>query len=498
MVEYTHSADWRVTIRAVTISPVVTQGARPLYALALTGAALVCVGVLAESGPSSEPAYAPMGAALIVGALLTARARPGEALSSFLVVPAVVAYVRFGAATLPALVYASLVANAVHGVRANALIVAAVLDGIAFADAHLLARGLAVQPWLAGGAFGVSFVLLRVGLRYLTANAGFPLPRDRRAERPAVLIPLALAPLGVLPLLTGARLGDGALLLTLAALLFVLVLVHEAAHLAAARAESETERDRLARANAFQDELMSLITHDIKNPLTTVRIYTQLGQRSLKNGSLHQLPEYLAGIAQAGRTLERLADNLLQISRLEQTGALPGAENLQVAEIAHEVVAELEPLAEQKQQTLIVDAPNDLPCISAPPLLLREALSNLLSNAVKYTPPGGRVVVSVQRGEEPNSVQFAVADTGVGLSEADLARLYTKFFRSSDPRVAKERGTGLGLALTQAIVHRMGGQLSAVSELNHGTTFRVVLPISEGGASGDVVAAGHRTAPSTA
>jgi len=199
----------------------------------------------------------------------------------------------------------------------------------------------------------------------------------------------------------------------------------------------------------------------------------------LLNESTQPLSEYLAGIAHAGQSLERLVDNMLQISKLEQADGLSGgAELLQIADIAHEVVAEMEPLAEHKQQTLVVDAPDDLPCISAPPLLLREALSNLLSNAVKYTPRGGRVVVSVQRGVEPNSLQLAVADTGVGLSEADQAHLFTKFFRSSDPRVANERGTGLGLALTKAIVHRMGGQLSAVSELNHGTTFRVALPIN--------------------
>jgi signal transduction histidine kinase len=386
----------------------------------------------------------------------------------------------------------------VHGIRGSALVISALLDGLAFADAYLLAHGFLDQPWLAATAFVIGFVGLRVGLRSLSARAGV-LPRvsGRRAEQPAVLLPLALAPLGALPLLMGSRLGDGALLLTLAALLALFVPVHEAAHLAAARAEAEQERDRLARANAFQDELIHLITHDLKNPLTTVRLYTQLGQRALLNGSTEPLSEYLAGIAHAGRSLERLVDNMLQISKLEQADGLSGAEFLQVADIAHEVVAELEPLAEQKQQTLIVDAPDDLPCISAPPLLLREALSNLLSNAVKYTPRGGRVVVSVRRGDEPNSLQLAVADTGVGLSEADQAHLFTKFFRSSDPRVANERGTGLGLALTKAIVHRMGGQLSAVSELNHGTTFRVALPINERRSTSDVVASGHRTAAST-
>jgi signal transduction histidine kinase len=465
-----------------------------MLVLALTGAAVLGIGVLAESSPIAEPGYAPLGAALIVGALLTARPGPGEPLSSFIAVPALVAYARFGANAAPAVAYAILVANVVHGVRGRALILVAVLDGLAFADACALAHGVAEEPLPAAGVFVVSFALLRFGLRYLSVRAGVPPAADLRAEQPGVLMSVALAPLGALPLLAGAQLGDGALLLTLAAVLSLLVLVHEAAHLATARVEAETEREHLARANTLQDELVHLITHELKTPLTTVRIYTQLGRRALKSGSIQQLGDCLAGIAQADHTLERLVDNLLQISKLQQADALPSTEQLHVADMAHEVVAELEPLAARKRQTLVVEAPDDLPSISAPPLLLREALSNLLSNAVKYTPEGGRVVVSVKVGDQPNLLQLAVADTGIGLSESDLSRLFTKFFRSSDPRVAKQRGTGLGLALTHAIVHRMGGQLTAISELNRGTTFRLQLPIAEGGSTRNAFASGRRTA----
>src|SRR5206468_3087310 len=242
--------------------------------------------------------------------------------------------------------------------------------------------------------------------------------------------------------------------------------------------------------------LVHLITHELKNPLTIVRIYTQLGQRALNSGSITQLAECLEGIAQAERSLEHLVNNMLDITRLEQDDALPPSEQVQVADMAYDVVAELEPLAEQKQQTLVVEAAHDLPSISVSPLLLREALSNLLSNAVKYTPAGGKVVVSLRMGDEPNSLQLVVADSGIGLSEADLARLFTKFFRSSDPRVVKERGTGLGLALTHAIVRRMGGKLTAYSELNRGTTFQLSLPITTGGGSThNVVASGRQPAP---
>ena len=111
-----------------------------------------------------------------------------------------------------------------------------------------------------------------------------------------------------------------------------------------------------------------------------------------------------------------------------------------------------------------------------PPLLLRQALSNLVSNAIKYTPDDGQVLVWARPLGADGEVVLGVTDTGIGLSQADVARLFTKFFRSADPRARKERGSGLGLALTSAIIARIGGRIEVESELNKGTTFRIVLP----------------------
>jgi signal transduction histidine kinase len=449
---------------------------RPAYGLAMLAAAIVPLSNVEQSTPNFDLAYAAIGAGLLLGALLTART--GRGATSFLIIPAILAFVRIGGAAVPAVLLASLVASVVHGVRGKPLLVVGALDGFAFADACMLANTLAPDPLLATLVFAVSFVGLRFGLRYLGARAGLPLPTTPRAEQPGVFIPLALAPLAALPLIAGRWLGDGSLLLMLAALLALLILVREATNLATARAEAEIERDRLASASAVHQDLVHLITHELKTPLTSVRVYTQLSQRALKKNAIDNLPDYLGGIAQAERSLERLIDNLLQIGRLEQDEDVPEAETIDVADLVRDVVAELSPLSEQKQQTVAVETSTDLPPLSAPRTLLRDALSNLLSNAVKYTPEGGRIVVSAQSSDGGTALRLAVADTGFGLSEADHARLFTKFFRSADPRVRGERGTGLGLALTHAVVARMGAQLSAVSELNHGSTFQIVFPMN--------------------
>jgi signal transduction histidine kinase len=126
---------------------------------------------------------------------------------------------------------------------------------------------------------------------------------------------------------------------------------------------------------------------------------------------------------------------LLQLSKLERSDSLPAAEPIPLSSIINQVVVDLAPLAKQKEQTLVVTPTQDVDNALGVPLLLREALSNLVSNAVKYTPEGGDIRVWAERGRRPQTVVIGVADTGIGLSAEDQSRLFTKFFRSADPRM---------------------------------------------------------------
>jgi signal transduction histidine kinase len=199
-------------------------------------------------------------------------------------------------------------------------------------------------------------------------------------------------------------------------------------------------------------------------------------RRAALDETYEQIPTYVSHVERAGKSIQRLMENLLQISRLERSDELPSAEPTDLAFVMNQVILDLAPLAKHKQQTLKVEPATDLEQALAVPLLLREALSNLVSNAVKYTPDGGEIRVWSQRGRQPHTVVVGVRDSGIGLSKDDQARLFTKFFRSSDPRVQRERGTGLGLALTHALVTRIGGTISVESEPGRGTTFRLTLP----------------------
>src|SRR5436305_8103966 len=220
----------------------------------------------------------------------------------------------------------------------------------------------------------------------------------------------------------------------MAALLALLFVVREATNLATARSETEAERDRLQRANALQDDLIHLITHELRNPLTLVLSYSQMSRRAVQDGSMDNVPTYLEHVERAGKSIQRLIENLLQLSRLERSDGLPEPEPVAPATVIGQVVADLGPLAKQKHQNVVVKPADDVPSVLAVPMLLRESLSNLVSNAVKYTPEGGEIVVWAERGKQPDTALLGVADTGIGLSEEDVARLFTKFFRSSDPR----------------------------------------------------------------
>ncbi|HYY88023.1 MAG TPA: HAMP domain-containing sensor histidine kinase [Chloroflexota bacterium] len=439
---------------------------------AVVGLATLLALALPGAQPSGDQMYAPLGIAVLIGWLLMVRLVPGQPGTALLVVPVMTVHARFGLAGVPLLAYTGVVAALLRGVRGTRVLTSAGHATVAYALAHGLARLSPAPEWVIFGVgfVGVRFVFAQLATRFDATPAG------PRAEQPDLALSLALAPVGVLPVLVGDQLGDGPLTLSMAALLALLFVVREATNLATARAETEAERDRLARANALQDDLIHLMTHELRNPLTLVLSYSQMARRATQDGVYDSLPNYLAHVERAGKSIQRLIENLLQLSRLERSDALPEPEPVEPAAIINQVVADLAPLAKQKYQKLVVQPAQDTPCVLAVPMLLREALSNLVSNAVKYTPEGGEIVVWASRGKRAGTALLGVSDTGIGLSREDTDRLFTKFFRSNDPRVQRERGSGLGLALTQAMVSRMGGAIEVSSAPERGTTFRLVLP----------------------
>src|SRR5579859_1651027 len=286
--------------------PVQRHATAYAYAFAVSLAAIVAVIALPGTTPSNDETFAPLALAVLIGFLLTVRLAPRQPGAALVLLPAMAIDARFGLAALMAVGYAALVVNLLRGVRGPHVLSSASHAVLAFAGAHLCAQIVPVVP--APLVFGVVFVLLRVALWHLAARLD-PSPMPPRAEKPEVLLSLPLAPIGLLPLAAGERLGDGGLVLATAALLALLFVVREAANLATARAEVEEQRDKLARANALQDDMIHLITHELRNPLTLVLSYAQMTRRAALEQSYDAIPTYLGHVERAGKTIQRLVEN---------------------------------------------------------------------------------------------------------------------------------------------------------------------------------------------
>ena len=223
-------------------------------------------------------------------------------------------------------------------------------------------------------------------------------------------------------------------------------------------------------------EFVAAVSHEMKTPLAGIKAYVEL----LADGDAEDeqtREEFLEVINGQADRLQRLIDNMLNLARIEAGVVEVKKERLSLNEILEEAAGVVQPSAEQKQIELALRlSPLYLGVLADRDMLLQSAI-NLLSNAIKYTADKGQVILRSR--ELENGVEFAVEDTGVGLSAADCEKVFDKFYRVKKDR-QMAAGTGLGLPLAKHIVTDVhGGELSVASQLGEGSTFCVSLPGAE-------------------
>jgi PAS domain S-box-containing protein len=276
----------------------------------------------------------------------------------------------------------------------------------------------------------------------------------------------------------------------------------ERARLAMSQAEALREADRL------KSELLGTVSHELRSPLTTIKGYAETLLRHERRLPREERHEFLAAIVEASDSLEAIIDRLLEMSQLE-TGALR-IERMRVdlKQLARSALADIERASAEdarrfdfvlKAEPAESDAMPHQWETGGDPRLLREVLDNLLENAVKYSPAGGRIEVTLHaQGNPPprpmartavpgdtasieadragRVIELVVSDTGMGISQEHLERIFERFHRV-DTRLTREiGGLGLGLAICQRIVERHGGIIWAESAPNEGSSFHVQLP----------------------
>ena len=244
-------------------------------------------------------------------------------------------------------------------------------------------------------------------------------------------------------------------------------------------------------AERLREEFVSLVTHELRSPLTSSTGYLDLLKRTLERAPISagldtgKVLGYVERIQGAERHLLRLVNNLLDIARVERTDLPLDVEEVSLGRLVSEVLDGMALQAAQKQIALRREGEQELPPTWTSDLYVREILSNLLSNAIKYTPQGGAVTVRLSRTPLPTAgelgaeqAEIAVSDTGYGMREEELGRLFGKFFRSGRPEIRKERGTGLGLALSKQMALRLGGDIGVTSSVGQGSTFTLRIPLA--------------------
>lgn len=226
----------------------------------------------------------------------------------------------------------------------------------------------------------------------------------------------------------------------------------------------------------LRDELIASVSHEFKSPITGVRLLIErlVGDRSLSEG---QTALYYDTIERELNRLERLVDRLLSTQRVKTTPSRLHFEQIDPLEVIERVVSLLEPTASERGISIDVAVKGQSRPLKADRAALVDALGNLIDNAIKYSPPGGRITVSLLT--ESDSLRFDIVDEGIGIPSDDLERIFERFFRSQSSDTLDVRGTGLGLALVKAVAEAHDGKIEVHSSPGRGSTFSLHLPLRE-------------------
>lgn len=235
-----------------------------------------------------------------------------------------------------------------------------------------------------------------------------------------------------------------------------------------------------ANANRAKTDFLSTMSHDIRTPMNAIIGLTTIAEKNIDDKD--SISECLRKISLASNHLLTLINDILDISKVESGKLALNPIEFSIAESAENLVNISLPMVKEKNIDFVFHAVGiEHEHLFADQLRINQILINILSNAIKYTEPGGRVAVDLI--EEPGATEgtvdltYRVADTGIGMSEEFMARMYQPFSRQTDSRVNSIQGTGLGLAITKQMVELMDGQIECQSKVGVGTTFTVRLSI---------------------
>lgn len=241
--------------------------------------------------------------------------------------------------------------------------------------------------------------------------------------------------------------------------------------------QAQAESRELQRVAAAKSDFLTTVSHELRTPLTSILAFADVLTRNKPGNLVDKQERQLRIIQKSGRRLAVLIDDLLDATHIEQSKFELKPVRFDVGEMITELVDSFRPILIEKNQTLKVEmpsSPDSSVVMFADQIRLTQVISNLLTNASKYSEEGTGVTIAVRR--ESDDVIISVEDQGIGIAEKDLTNVFGAFFRADNESTRAQSGTGIGLYFSRMIVKFHEGEITADSEVGHGTTMTVRLP----------------------
>ena len=257
-------------------------------------------------------------------------------------------------------------------------------------------------------------------------------------------------------------------------------LIERLADHAAIAIENARLFQQVQEANNAKTEFISFVSHELKQPMTAMKGYTDLLIKGLGGPLNEQQEQFVTVIRNNIGRMDRLVRDLLDVSRIESGRLKLQMSRVVPEEIVNEAVQAFKQEIASKGQHIHIVMPPGLPTVIGDRERLIQVLTNIVSNANKYTPRDGSITISADLWFDKGRdyVRWNVQDTGIGMTPEELNQLFTKYFRASNDAVLSVQGTGLGLVITRSIVEMHGGQVMVTSEYQKGSTFSFAIPIA--------------------
>jgi signal transduction histidine kinase/predicted DNA-binding ArsR family transcriptional regulator len=241
--------------------------------------------------------------------------------------------------------------------------------------------------------------------------------------------------------------------------------------------EIEDKSRQLAVASEHKSQFLASMSHELRTPLNAIIGLTEMMVTNVARFGTEKALEPLQRVNRAGTHLLGLINQVLDLSKIEAGKLELNPQTVQLAPLINEVIGTAGQLAEQNKNRLVVDAQENLGALIVDPMRLRQILINLLSNACKFTKEGEVRLRARRVANGRDWIELAVADTGIGLTEEQQAKLFEEFSQADATTAQRFGGTGLGLAITRKLARMMGGDVTVASEPGKGSVFTVRLPV---------------------